>query len=117
MAIIRVIFQKVVRCLCTNLIAQAFYKGLKLVAVDGFVVNVPDSEENRKVFGRPKNGSSHGAFPQVRTVALCEVGSHVFFSFLTKPFHCNEVTMAKHVYRDLPEKSLLFLTKGFVQPN
>ena len=36
-----------------------------------------------------------------------------FFSFLAKPIRCGEVTLAKHVYRDLPEKSLLLFDIGF----
>jgi len=50
---------------------------------------------------------------QVRIVALCEVGSHVFFNFLAKPIRCGEATMAQHVYKGLPEKSLLLFDIGF----
>jgi hypothetical protein len=106
-------YRKVVHCLCNSDTPGAFYAGRRLVAVDGFVLNLPDSDENRRAFGRPKNGTSYGAFPQARIVALCEVGSHVFFSFLAKPIRCGEVTMAKHVYRELPENSLLLFDIGF----
>ena len=58
---------------------------MKLIAVDGFVLDLCDTDENRKAFGKPKNGSSQGAFPQVRVLALCEIGSHVLFKFLAKP--------------------------------
>lgn len=112
-SIMAVVYRKVVQCLCARDTPGAYYAGLRLVAVDGFVVNLPDSDENRRAFGRPKNGTSYGAFPQARIVALCEVGSRVFFSFLAKPIRCGEVTMAKHVYRDLPEKSLLLFDIGF----
>jgi hypothetical protein len=37
----------------------------------------------------------------------------VFFSFLAKPIRCGEATMAKYVYRFLPEKSLLLFDIGF----
>ena len=107
------IYRKVVQCLCSEDTPDSFYDGRRLVAVDGFVLNVPDTQDNRQTFGRPKNGTSYGAFPQVRIVALCEVGSRVFFSFLAKPIRCGEATMAKHVYRDLPEKSLLLFDIGF----
>lgn len=107
------IYRKVVACLCTPDTPDSFYAGRRLVAVDGFVLNLTDMPENRRAFGRPKNGTSYGAFPQARIVALCEVGSRVFFSFLAKPIRCGEVTMAKHVYRELPEKSLLLFDIGF----
>lgn len=107
------IYGHVVQCLCSPKTPDSFYAGRRLVAVDGFVLNLPDSEENRRAFGRPKNGSSRGAFPQARIIALCEVGSHVFFNFLVKPIRCGEVTMAKHVYRGLPKNSLLLFDIGF----
>jgi Transposase DDE domain/Insertion element 4 transposase N-terminal len=112
-AIMAEVYRHIVQCLCTKDTPDAFYEGMRLVAVDGFVLNLPDSIENRRAFGRPKNGSSVGAFPQVRIVALSEVGSRVFFSFLAKPIRCGEATLAKHVYRDLPEKSILFFDMGF----
>lgn len=107
------VYRKIVQCLCSQDTPDSFYAGRRLVAVDGFVLNLPDSEENRRAFGRPKNGTSYGAFPQTRIVALCEVGSRVFFSFLAKPFRCGEATIAKHVYQFLPEKSLLLFDIGF----
>ena len=107
------LYREIVHCLCSKDTPDSFYAGRRLVAVDGFVLNLPDSQENRRAFGRPKNGTSVGAFPQVRIVALCEIGSRVFFYFLAKPIRCGEVTLAKHVYRDLPEKSLLLFDIGF----
>ncbi|QDT06620.1 hypothetical protein K227x_50310 [Rubripirellula lacrimiformis] len=107
------VYRSVVKCLCNETTRGAFYRGLRLVAVDGFVLDLPDSEANCRAFGKPKNGSSLGAFPQLRIVALCEVGSHVFFEFLAKPIRCGEVTLAKHVYRSLPAGSLLTFDIGF----
>jgi hypothetical protein len=107
------VYRRVVRCLCVLSTPWAFYAGFRLVAVDGFVLNLADTLENERAFGRPKNGRAVGAFPQVRIVSLCEVGSRVFFSFLAKPIRCGEVTMAKYVYRFLPEKSLLLFDIGF----
>lgn len=112
-AVLAAVYRQAVRCLCSSQTPEAFYAGRRLVAVDGFVLNLPDSASNRRAFGKPRNGTSQGAFPQARIVALCEVGSHVFFSFLAKPIRCGEATMARHVYRDLPDHSLLLFDIGF----
>src|SRR5665647_175005 len=53
----------------------AYVAGLRLVAVDGLTVDVPDTARNVTQFGRPGGGSGPGAFPQVRVVALAECGS------------------------------------------
>lgn len=111
--ILAAVFHRVVGCLCDIQTPDSFYAGRRIVAVDGFVLNLADSDANRQAFGRPKNGSSLGAYPQVRVVALCEVGSHAFFSFLAKPFSSGEPTMAQRVYQDLPENSLLMFDINF----
>jgi hypothetical protein len=92
----------------------AFYQGLRLMALDSFVVDVPDSPANARVFGRPGSARSPAAFPQARVLALCEVGTHVLWRTLTKPCHRSEVTMAAHVLRFLLEDMLLLWDRGFL---
>ena len=48
----------------------------RLMAIDGFVLDVPDTDKNVSEFGRRSNGAKSSAFPQVQTVALGECGSH-----------------------------------------
>jgi hypothetical protein len=112
-AVMRRIYQSVAKCLCDTGIAGAYYHGMKLVAVDGFVLDLADTDANRTTFGKPRNGTSEGAFPQVRVLALCEIGSHVMFAFLAKPIHRGEVTMARYLYRFLPKGSLLTFDINF----
>jgi hypothetical protein len=51
----------------------AFYRGLRLMSLDGTCLDVADTPQNDAEFGRP--GSSRreggGAFPQLRLVVLC----------------------------------------------
>ena len=72
------LFHQVVRPLATRQTPGAFLGGLRLMAVDGTVFDVPDSKENARVFGYP--GSRRGtraAFPKVRLVLLIEAGTHL----------------------------------------
>jgi hypothetical protein len=92
----------------------AFYHGLRLMALDSFVVDVPDSPANARVFGRPGGGRSPAAFPQARVLALCEVGTHVLWRTLIKPCYRSEVTMAAYVLRFLREGMLLLWDRGFL---
>lgn len=92
----------------------AFYEGLRLMALDSFVVDVADSPANASVFGRPGSSRSPAAFPQVRVLALCEVGTHVLWRTLTKPCHRSEVTMAAYLLRFLKEDMLLLWDRGFL---
>lgn len=92
----------------------AFYAGLRLMALDSFVVDVPDTLANDRVFGRPGSGRSPAAFPQARVLALCEVGTHVLWRTLIKPCRRSEVTMAAYLLRFLQENMLLLWDRGFL---
>ena len=76
---------------------------MRTMALDGFVIDVPDTPANERAFGRPGSSRAPAAFPQVRVLALCETGSHVLWRSLIKPCSCGEVTMAHYLLRYLQE--------------
>lgn len=92
----------------------AFYAGLRLMALDSFVVDVPDSAANARVFGRPGSGRSPAAFPQARVLALCEVGTHVLWRTQIKPCQRSEVKMAAPLLKNLQEGMLLLWDRAFL---
>jgi hypothetical protein len=92
----------------------AFYRGMRLMAVDGFVVDIPDMPSNDKVFGRPNGGRTAGAFPQARLVGLCEAGTHVMYRWLIKPLHVAEQYMADWLMKFLEPGMLLLWDRGFL---
>jgi Transposase DDE domain/Insertion element 4 transposase N-terminal len=105
---------RVVKPLATALTPGAFYSGLRLMALDGFVVDLPDAPDNARVFGRPQGGRSPGAFPQARVLALCEVGTHVLWKVLIKPLRRAEIVMARTLLRFLTPDMLLLWDRGFL---
>jgi len=105
---------QVVQLQATPQTPGAFYRGLRLMAVDSFVLDVPDSAANAGVFGRPGSSRSPAAFPQARVLALCEVGTHVLWRTLTKPYHRGEVPMARYLLRFLQEGMLLLWDRNFL---
>jgi hypothetical protein len=60
---LRQLAQQVVELQATPQTPGAFYRGLRLMALDSFVVDVPDSPANARVFGRPGGGRGAAAFP------------------------------------------------------
>lgn len=106
--------QQVVQLQATPQTPGAFFQGLRLMALDSFVVDVPDSPSNARVFGRPGSGRSPAAFPQARVLALCEVGTHVLWRTQTKPCRRGEVTMAASLLRFLREDMLLLWDRNFL---
>lgn len=71
------LFQRLAGPLSPAGLEGSFYKGMRLAAVDGFLLDVPDNAANRHAFGGPKDSSGKpGGFPQVRVVTLTEIGTH-----------------------------------------
>ena len=92
----------------------AFYRGMRTMAVDGFVLNVADTPANERAFGRPGSGRAPGAFPQVRVLALCETGSHVLWKWLIKSVRSSEITMVPFLLRFLQPDMLLLWDRHFL---
>ena len=77
----------------------AFYRGLRLVSIDGACLDVADTEDNDQEFGRP--GSSRreggGAFPQLRMVAVAESGTHAIFDAALGGYDSAERALAEQL--------------------
>lgn len=56
-----------------------WFRGWRVVSLDGSTLDVGDTPANVAEFGRPGASRGHSAFPQIRFVALAEVGTHVLF--------------------------------------
>lgn len=109
---LRELHARVVRPLATPETPGAFYRGLRLMGIDGSVFDVPDSEANA-VFGRASGGRGGGAFPQVRKLSLVELGTHVETAFVLGGWHDSEQALAALVWDRLPDDALLLEDRGF----
>jgi hypothetical protein len=60
------LYERVARPLAEPGLAGAFYRGLRLVSLDGTTILVPDAPELEQRFGRPSSSRGPGAFPHAR---------------------------------------------------
>src|SRR6266849_3925630 len=70
------LFEQGTHVLCTLETEGAWYRGYRLMALDGSLFNVADTRANAQAFGRSCNQYGKGAYPQARAVMLTECGSH-----------------------------------------
>jgi hypothetical protein len=91
----------------------AWYRGLRLVSVDGSTMEVADEAANDQAFGRPGVSRGESAFPQLRFVSLVENGTHVLFGTQQGPYATGEVTLAKAVVRALRKGMLCLADRNF----
>lgn len=106
--------QHVVRPLaCCLRDPEAFYRGWRLLALDGTTLSVADTPANARTFGRAKNQHRAGGYPLARLVALCEVGTHALIDWVVRGYHRSEVELARRLLRRVPRGTLLLADRNF----
>src|SRR3954447_1414962 len=111
--LLRELFHAVARPIATARTGGAFLGGLRLMAIDGTTLDVADTPENARAFGRPTTGRGAGAFPQLRALALIETGTHALCDVVLRPFHGGEAPAARHLLRSVGPGMLLLWDRGF----
>jgi hypothetical protein len=91
----------------------AWYRGRRLVSLDGSTLDVADTWENQQAFGRPGSSRGHAAFPQIRLVSLVENGTHVLFGSRLGACRVGEVTLAREVLAHLAPGMLCLADRNF----
>jgi len=109
---LRELFKLVVRPLATLATPGAYYRGLAMFGIDSVLMDVPDTDANAE-FGRSKNASGPGAFPQVRKVSLVELGTHVEVAFVSGGYKDGESTLAQQLWDQVPDDAMLLEDRGF----
>src|SRR5215213_8213759 len=111
--LLRELFRAVARPIATARTGGAFLGGLRLMAIDGTTLDVADTPENDRAFGRPTTGRGIGAFPQVRVLALIETGTHAICDAVIRPFRSAEVPTALRLLGSVWPGMLLLWDRGF----
>jgi len=91
----------------------SFLRGWRLLAIDGFELDVPDSPANAAEFGYAGSGENRSAFPKARVVAMSECGTHAFLAAQIGPYRVGEKTLAQRLYPRLRRDELLTADRGF----
>jgi hypothetical protein len=93
---LRVLFEQAARPLARPHTPGAWYRGWRVMSLDGTCLEVADTPANAGVFGRPgsSRGERAGAFPQVRLVGLAECGTHGVVAAMLGPYSRSEAALA-----------------------
>jgi hypothetical protein len=109
---LRQLFHRIAAPLGQPSMNSVFHRGWRVVAMDGTVIEVPDTPANRAHFGSSSNQYGEGAFPQLQALALCEVGSHAIFDFEFGPYKVSELALSEELLLRLPGGVLLLMDRG-----
>lgn len=89
------------------------FHGLRVWALDGSMLTMPDTEENRKIFGLVKASRGRSAFPQLKIVGLQDVVSRRFRDVVFRRWKAAERQMALPMLPHLGEGDLVLMDRGF----
>jgi len=111
--VLRQLHDEVVKPIAVAATQGAWYRGLRLVSVDGSTLELADELANDEAFGRPGASRGMSAFPQLRFVALVENGTHVLFGTQMGPYATGEITLAKAALSALRKGMLCLADRNF----
>lgn len=111
---IETLYAEVVVPIAKKLTRGAWYRGWRVVTLDGFVLDVADSDENVKAFGRPGVSRGKSAYPQTRVVGFVENGTHVVFGAEMDRCDVGEITIARRILSKLRRNMLCLADRNFL---
>ena len=107
--VMRQLAERVLRPLAAIGAPGAWYRGLRVMALDGSCMEVADEKANAEFFGYPSASRGHSAFPQVRVLGLVECGTHVVTAAEVAPYGHSEQAMAARLLPAKLEPGMLVL--------
>lgn len=106
---LRNLFEEVAAPVADERMPDAFWRGLRLMAVDGSVFDLPSGRHNEAVFGVPAGGSR----PQARLVALAECGTLSLAGAAFDSIEVGERALCERLLGRLAPGMLLLADRGF----
>jgi hypothetical protein len=96
----------------------AWWRGLRLVSLDGTTLDTQDEQANWERFGGPSTKTPdgrrlRGAFPQVRLLVLAECGTRALVAAAHGAFATGEKTLARDLIGRLGEGMLCLADRNF----
>lgn len=110
---LRLLFGRVAGPVGTPETPGVFWRGLRVTAMDGSTLDIPDSPANAEEFGRPTSQHKPGPYPQVRLVGLAECGSQALIDMKFGPFRSGEQTLAADLIESMTAEMLVLADRNF----
>lgn len=92
---------------------EAFWRGLRLVAVDGSNFELPDEPDNEAYFGRPGSRTGVAGYPQAQCAVLAECATHAILAANVGPYRVAEWEVCRPLLNALRPGMLCLADRGF----
>lgn len=84
----------------------------RVMAIDGVMLDLPDTDANRAEFPKPEGGTRR-PFPQLRSVGLAECGTHAVVAAQIGSIHTGERALATGLLDAVEPGMLVLADRGF----
>lgn len=91
----------------------AWFRSWRVMAIDGVILDVPDTPENNQEFQHSCGGKGSSAFPVVRIVGLGECGTHAIVGAALGSWSTGEHTLVPQLLPDIEPDMLVLADRGF----
>lgn len=91
----------------------AWFHGLRVMAADGVIFDVPDTADNAAAFAKGGNEGGAGPFPQVRLVGLAECGTHAIVAASFDTRTVDERSLFGQLIDDFEPGTIVLCDRGF----
>lgn len=110
---LRQLYQEQVRPHGPKDMPGVWYKGLRVMAMDGSNMDMPDEAANAMHFGYPPASRGESGFPQLRFVALAECGTHTLCYANHGPYKSGEQVLAGPIIDQTDATMLVTADRNF----
>jgi Insertion element 4 transposase N-terminal/Transposase DDE domain len=110
---LRRLHDELVRPVAVKQTQGAWYRRWRLVSLDGSTLDVADTADNERAFGRPGASRGTSAYPQLRLVSLVENGTHVLFGTQCGAYGDSEVRLTEPLLAWLRPGMLCLADRNF----
>jgi hypothetical protein len=111
---LRLLFARVAGPVARPGMPGCFWRGLRLTAIDGSTLDVPNSPQNRAEFDGPSNDAGPGAFPQVRLLVHAECGTKALLNATFDGYRSAETVLAGRLFGSFTPGMLVLADRNFL---
>lgn len=91
----------------------SWFRGLRVMALDGTSWDLAAEKANAEMFGFPNSARGECAFPQARLLGLVECGTHAIVAASIAPCRTSERAMADQLFAKTSDDMLILADRGF----
>lgn len=110
---LKALYEAVAVPIATRTTPGAWLRDWRVMAIDGVMIDMPDTPANRAVYGNADGDDTPRPFPQIRAVGLDEVGTHAIVAVALGSIYQGERELTETLADQLSADMLLTADRGF----